>query len=82
MLPGHTDRKGNTLSLLYAGGLDYSKFTAKQQMGAALYMLAYLFDNEELQLQGVTYVETFEGFSLRAAMGINKVRREDIYTSY
>jgi hypothetical protein len=52
MLAPRTDRKGNTLMALYQANLDASKFNFKMQVEAALYFLAYAFENEEIQMQG------------------------------
>lgn len=45
----------------------------EEQIRLGVYSLGYLLEHEDMQLRGVTYVETFEGFSLGAAMGMRKL---------
>jgi hypothetical protein len=65
------DVAGNSLVALYMGALDPAKFSARAQMEFSVYMLASVFDDDEQQLSGVTYVETMAGFSLAASMGLS-----------
>jgi hypothetical protein len=63
ILPGR-DVHGNALSVIYAGRMDIEAIQFNKQVALGVYFLAWLLDNEWAQIHGVSYVETFEGFSL------------------
>jgi hypothetical protein len=45
----------------------------EDQIRLGLYYLAWLLEHDDVQLRGVSYVETFEGFSFRQALGLRNV---------
>jgi len=63
ILPGR-DVHGNAVSVIYAGRMDIESIQFDKQVALGVYFLAWLLDNEWAQIHGVSYVETFEGFSL------------------
>jgi len=71
------DRLGNMLVALDMGGLDWSKVNYADQMKFSIYNLCALAEDVNAQLHGVTYVETFKGFSLSAAAGARKYMDSD-----
>ena len=64
------DVAGNTCAALYMGAMKPGLFTPKQQVEFSLYTLCALFEDEAMQLHGVTYVDTLAGFSLWTAMKV------------
>lgn len=66
--PDRRDRVGNSLATIHMGRVDYSRFHPADMLGTSIYWLATMIDDEHQQLHGVTYVETFEGFSIMASM--------------
>lgn len=64
------DAQGNAVVALYMGAMAPGIFTPKEQVEFSLYTLAALFDDEAMQLHGVTYVETLAGFSMWTAMKV------------
>lgn len=66
------DIHGNSVVALYMGALDVSKFSPKDQIAFSIYALAALFDDDELQLHGATYIETMAGFTLSNSMALSK----------
>ena len=64
------DVQGNAVVALYMGAMAPGLFTPKEQVEFSLYTLAALFDDEAMQLHGVTYVETLAGFSIWTAMKV------------
>ena len=63
MLEGR-DVEGNGLATIHAGKMDAALIDFNAQMHLAVLGLAWLLDTEDVQLTGMTYVETFEHFSL------------------
>jgi hypothetical protein len=72
LLVGAKDIHGNSVAALRMGKFDPSAFSPKQMMMLSTYMLAQLFEDEDLQLHGATYVETLEGFSLLNSMAMSR----------
>ena len=69
MLEGR-DREGNGLAGIHAGRMDAAFINFEAQVQLAVLGLAWLIEHEDVQLRGMTYVETFQGFTLGAAMGL------------
>lgn len=67
------DKQGNRVQALYMNVdlMEMAKFQ-KEQLKATVLLLAGLFGDEELQLQGLTIVESFKGFSMFRAMRAQK----------
>lgn len=70
--PQGKDIHGNSLVALYMGALDVARYAPQEQAAFSVYALANLFEDDELQLHGGTYVETMEGFSLGSAMALGR----------
>jgi hypothetical protein len=64
------DAEGNGLSCLNAGKMNAAFVGYEQQVHLSMLGLAWVLDNEDVQLRGLTVVETFAHFSLGAAMGL------------
>lgn len=72
-LSDQRDLEGNCLGFIYGGRISAEAVNFEEQIRLGVYSLGYLLEHEDMQLRGVTYVETFEGFSLGAAMGMRKL---------
>lgn len=72
MLTEARDIHGNRVVALYMGNLDVGKYTPEEQLAFTVYVMCYLFEDEDIQLHGATYVETMDGFSLGAAMALGR----------
>jgi hypothetical protein len=72
LLGGSKDALGNTVTVLRMGALDPAKFSPIGAMKLSVYMLAAVFDRDDLQLHGGTYVESMEGFSLSASFALSR----------
>eukprot|EP00158_Paraphelidium_tribonemae_P010279 Partr_v1_DN43430_c0_g1_i1_m13606 putative Tocopherol (Alpha) transfer protein-like len=70
-LPGK-DVNGNTVAALYMGALDVARYSPREQAAFSVYALANLFEDDDLQTHGATYVETMEGFTLGSAMALGR----------
>ena len=64
------DAEGNGLSTLNAGKMNAAFVNYDAQVHMSMLGLAWLLENEDVQLRGLTIVETFQHFSLGAAMGL------------
>lgn len=76
MLEGR-DREGNGLAGIHAGRMDAAFINFEAQVLLAVLGLGWLLENEDVQLRGMTYIETFRGFSLGAAMGLRAALSSD-----
>jgi hypothetical protein len=65
--------QGNGLCTIYAGRMAAEFMGFEDQIRLGVFYLAWLLEHEDVQLRGVTYVETFEGFSFRQALGLRNV---------
>lgn len=70
-LPGR-DKSGNIVTALTMSRMDNSVMSPKAINQLSVYTLAYMFEHDDLQLHGCTYVETMEGFSFFNAMFMGK----------
>jgi CRAL/TRIO domain/CRAL/TRIO, N-terminal domain len=66
------DAQGAAVTTLNAGKMDAALVDYTAQVHLSMLSLAWMLEpeNEEVQLRGITIVETFEHFSLAAAMGL------------
>lgn len=67
------DAHGNAVCTIDAAAMDPRFLGFEGTIRSAVLLLAWVFENEDVQLHGVTYVETFEGFSLGAAMRLRNI---------
>lgn len=68
MLMQSRDRMGNAVGVIYAARMDAAFLGFDDMVRMGLLGFAWLLEHEDVQLQGVSYAETFEGFSLLQAM--------------
>ena len=66
------DAVGNAITILRMRQMDYSKFTGTEMIQLSLYITMSLFESEDIQLRGVAYVETMEGFSIMQSIRMQK----------
>lgn len=69
MLEGR-DLEGNGLATIHAGKMDVALIDFSAQTHLAVLGLAWLLEREDVQLHGMTYVETFEHFSVSKMMSM------------
>jgi len=72
LLLNSKDCYGNAVQILRMGALDPTAFSPLRAIQLSTYMLMMVFENEDLQLHGTTYVESMEGFSLSNSMKLSK----------
>lgn len=76
-LPGK-DVNGNSLTVLRMAKIDYSKFTPRELIQMSVYILCKMFDDEDMQVHGVAYLETMENFSMLQSMSMTRhLKKED-----
>lgn len=71
------DKEGNAMCLIDMSIFDPSTYDAAIHMRGSVYAILALFDEDKIQLQGVTWVETFRSFSLMAALRLPKIASTD-----
>ncbi len=69
------DKYGNFCTALNMGKIDvhHPDYTPQKVLGLLLYFMLRVFEEDDLQLQGFSYVETLEEFSFSKAMSMSMV---------